>query len=345
MAFTHRTLWLLLVAIAAGCAGGAPPANDEGATRVTEWTEDHEAISLLGEELRAPVLPEERRIELERQLDEARAAYERDPTDADAIIWLGRRTAYLGRYREAIAIFTEGIAKHPGDARMYRHRGHRLITVRAFDAAIADLERAAALVRGKPDEIEPDGMPNAYGLPTSTLQSNIWYHLGLAYYLTGEFEQALEAFRACMEVATNPDMHVAAADWLYMTLRRLGRDAEAAAVLEPITADMQILENHAYHRLLLMYKGELPPDSLLADDGDSLQMATQGYGVGNWYLYNGDPERAREIFERVVSLGNWPAFGHIAAEAELARMRGTATAAGRSAAMATVPRSRPKGRS
>ena len=343
MSFTHWRVWPLLAVVAAGCAGGAAPADGDAAPMAAEWTEDYEAISLLGEELRAPELPEERRIELERQLAEARAAYERDPTDADAIIWLGRRTAYLGRYREAIAIFTEGIAKHPGDARMYRHRGHRFITVREFDAAIADLERAAALVRGKPDEVEPDGMPNAYGIPTSTLQSNIWYHLGLAYYLEGEFEEALEAFRACMEVATTPDMHVATADWLYMTLRRLGRDEEAAAVLEPITADMQILENHAYHRRLLMYKGELPPDSLLAGDAsETLQMATQGYGVGNWYLYNGDRERAREIFERVVSLGNWPAFGHIAAEAELARMRGGLNGAGRSAATASGPRSRPK---
>lgn len=343
MSFTNRSVWpLLAVAVlAAGCAGGAPQPDGDGAPLAAEWTEDYEALSLLGEELRAPELTDERRAELERQLAEARAAYERDPTDADAIIWLGRRTAYLGRYREAIAIFTEGIAKHPGDARMYRHRGHRFITVREFDAAIADLERAAALVRGKPDEVEPDGMPNAYGIPTSTLQSNIWYHLGLAYYLKGEFEAALEAFRACMEVATTPDMHVATADWLYMTLRRLGRDEEAAAVLEPITADMQILENHAYHRRLLMYKGELPPDSLLAGDAsETLQMATQGYGVGNWYLYNGDRERAREIFERVVSLGNWPAFGHIAAEAELARMRGGFNGIGRSAATAAAPRSR-----
>lgn len=321
MSFTNRSVWPLVVALAAGCAAGAPPADDDGEPPAAEWTEDYEAVSLLGEELRAPELAEERRLELERQLEEARAAYERDPTDADAIIWLGRRTAYLGRYREAIAIFTEGIAKHPGDARMYRHRGHRYITVRQFDDAIADLRQAAELVRGRPDEVEPDGMPNAYGIPTSTLQSNIWYHLGLAYYLKGDFERALEAYRACMEVATNPDMHVATADWLYMTLRRLGRDEEAAAVLDPISADMRILENHAYHRRLLMYRGELPPDSLLAGDAnETLQMATQGYGVGNWYLYNGDAERAREIFERVVALGNWPAFGHIAAEVELARM-------------------------
>lgn len=280
-----------------------------------------EATSLLGEPLVRPTFAAETRARLERELAEAQATYDRAPNDADAIIWLGRRLAYLGRYRDAIATFSEGIEKHPRDPRMYRHRGHRWITTRELDRAVADFSRATELVRGQPDEIEPDGAPNRYGIPTSTLQSNIWYHLGLAHYLKGDFERALEAYRQCMLVSTNDDMRVATADWLYMTLRRLGRTDEAAQVLAPIHRDMRILENDAYHRRLLMYKGEIPADSLLAGDGaDALQMATQGYGVGNWYLYSGDTTRARAIFERVRSYGNWAAFGHIAAEAELLRL-------------------------
>ena len=205
---------------------------------------------------------------------------------------------------------------------MYRHRGHRYITVRRFDDAVADLEHAAHLIEGMPDQVEPDGAPNAAGIPTSTLHTNIYYHLGLAHYLNGDFERALDAYRACMDAAANNDMHVATADWLYMTLRRLGRDEEAAAVLEPITPDMELLENFAYHRRLLMYKGALPPDSLLKveDEEDrALTLATQGYGVGNWYLYNGDSDRAFRIFEDVLAGSYWPAFGYIAAEAEIAR--------------------------
>ncbi len=122
-----------------------------------------------------------------------------------------------------------------------------------------------------------------------------------------------------MAVSTNDDMKVATADWLYMTYRRLGRAEEAAGVLGPITADMRILENTAYHRRLLMYRGEIPPDSLLdIQDADPVQIATYGYGVGNWYLYEGDGERAREVFRRILEGPNWAAFGYIAAEAELA---------------------------
>ena len=314
-----RRLTILAASLVLACA--APSSDDVADTGAAADSTPVEATSLLGEPLHRPILAAENRERLETNLATARAAYERTPTDADSIIWLGRRLAYLGRYREAIATFGEGIRAHPDDARLYRHRGHRWITVRQLDSAVADLSRAAELTRGQPDAVEPDGAPNRFGIPTSTLQSNIWYHLGLAHYLRGDFERALEAYRECMRVSTNDDMHVATADWLYMTLRRLGRDAEAAQVLAPIHADMRILENDAYHRRLLMYRGELSADSLLADEADALQMATQGYGVGNWYLYEGDTTRAREVFERVLSYGNWAAFGHIAAEAELARMR------------------------
>ncbi|MGH7469105.1 MAG: tetratricopeptide repeat protein [Longimicrobiales bacterium] len=278
-----------------------------------------EATSLLGKPLMRPELAAETRTRLEKDLSDARAAYERSPDQADAIIWLGRRLAYLGRYREAIDAFSEGARKHPNDARMYRHRGHRYITVRELDNAIRDLERAAALERGQADEIEPDGAPNRFNIPTSTLQSNIWYHLALAHYLKHDFEKALSAWREAMVVSTNDDMRVATSDWLYMTYRRLGRTAEAAKVLEPIHKDMRILENDAYHKRLLMYKGELTPESLLAfDNPDPVQVATFGYGVANWYLYNGQRERAVTLFQRILEARNWAPFGFIAAEAELA---------------------------
>lgn len=319
----HAGRLLTTALLAAACA--SPSSESPAAAPADTAPGDSapiEATSLLGEPLRRPDFPAETRQRLETNLAAARAAFDRAPTDADSIIWLGRRLAYLGRYREALATFSEGIRAHPEDARMYRHRGHRWITVRQLDSAVADLSRAAELIRGTPDEIEPDGAPNPFGIPTSTLQSNIWYHLALAHYLRGDFERALDAYRECMTVSRNDDMHVATADWMYMTLRRLGRDAEAVRVLEPIHAGMRILENASYHRRLLMYKGELPADSLLAAEGaDALTMATQGYGVGNWHLYEGDTARAREIFGRVLSYGNWAAFGHIAAEAELVRLR------------------------
>ena len=280
-----------------------------------------EAVSLLGQPLYPPELPLETRQRLETQLDSARRAYERNPDDADALIWYGRRTAYLGRYHDAIGIFTEGIRRHPRDARMYRHRGHRWITVRRFDQAVRDLERAARLVRGRPDEPEPDGVPNARGVPLSTLQGNVAYHLGLAHYLRGDFLRAAWGFREALRLARNDDSRVAAADWLYMSLRRLGRDDDARAVLETVRPEMDVVDNASYLRRLRMYRGELPPDSLLDPEGKgALDLATQGYGVGSWYLAQGRRDEAEEIFWRVTAAENWAPFGYIAAEAELRRI-------------------------
>ncbi|HRP06870.1 MAG TPA: hypothetical protein PLL69_00145 [Gemmatimonadales bacterium] len=280
-----------------------------------------EAVSLLGDTLYRPLLDPAVAERYEANLDSARITYLADTTSADALIWLGRRTAYLGRYREAIDIFSRGVERFPDDARFLRHRGHRWITVREFDRAIDDLARAAHLIAGKPDEVEPDGLPNARNIPTSTLQSNIWYHLGLAQYLKGEFEQALSAYQQETAVANNPDMLVATSWWRYLTLRRLDQAAAADSVLQPISADLEVIENQSYHRLLLLAKGELTVDELLErdQDGDAPADAAVQYGVGAWLMLEGRRERADSLFRDLVANGNWAAFGVIAAEAELQR--------------------------
>ena len=205
-----------------------------------------------------------------------------------------------------------------------RHRGHRYISVRDFGAAVRDLERAASLVAGTPDVVEPDGQPNASGIPIGTLHSNIGYHLALAHYLRGDWERAATVAQREVDGATNDDRRVSMAHWLYMALRRSGRDAEAARVLAPMRRDMAVVENQAYHRLMLLYKGELSPDSVLtigAGSEISVTDASAAYGVANWHFYNGRREQAVRLFQRIVAGGQWGAFGTIAAEAELARLR------------------------
>ncbi len=254
----------------------------------------------------------------------AREAYNRNPNVAEEMIWYGRRTAYLGEYKEAIRIFTEGVRKFPTDARFYRHRGHRYITLRCFDDAIKDFERAARLVKGKPDEVEPDGMPNVRNIPTSTLQSNIWYHLGLAYYLKGDFRRAERAYQEAWRVSKNNDMRVATAYWHYMTLRRMGKAKEAAKLLEPFAGEVEVIENDDYLKLIRLNRDEVKAEDLLSSitgEANSLGSASLGYGLGNFFLYNGDRAKAIEIFKNVTAGDQWASFGYIAAEAELRRLQ------------------------
>jgi tetratricopeptide (TPR) repeat protein len=272
----------------------------------------------------SPQLSAETQRDFETKLNDARKVLEKDPNSADNIIWVGRRTAYLGRYKGAIKIYSDGIQQFPADARLYRHRGHRFITLRCLDLAIADFEKAAKLIKGRPDEIEPDGLPNARNIPTSTLQSNIWYHLGLAYYLKGDFQRALRAYREAEKVSTNADMQVATTHWLYMTLRRMGRENDANKVVAAIRDDLDIIENADYYKLISVYKGKLKAADLLSEissQADSLSNATIGYGLGNWFLYNGQAVEAEKIFRRVTAGNQWASFGYIAAESELKAKR------------------------
>ena len=244
-----------------------------------------------------------------------------NPT-ADNLIWHARRQGYLGQYKEAIGTLSTAIGKFPKDARLYRHRGHRYITLRCFDDAIKDLELAAKLIKGNPDEIEPDGLPNAANIPTSTLQSNIWYHLGLAFYLKGDLKKAVNAYKEAMGVSKNNDMLAATSHWYYMTLRRLEQNREAERLLGRINGDFEVIENSDYLKLLRLYREEVRPEMLLGEIGDkaeTLGNASLGYGLGNWYFYNGEKEKAMDIFRRVVAGNQWASFGYIAAEAELRR--------------------------
>jgi len=317
----RRLMSLVLAAACAACTQPAPSAEPAAtaAAPPAATQGEPEALSLSGRPLYPPD-PIPNREKLEGDLREAQSVA--DPTTAEAMIWLGRRQAYLWRFRDAIATFSRGIERYPEDARFYRHRGHRYITVRQFDKAQADFEKAVSLIRGTPDEVEPDGAPNPAGVPRSTLQFNIWYHLGLAHYLQGHYEAAYDAYVECMKVSKNDDSVTATSDWMWMTLMRLNRKAEAAKVLERITPTMDILENQSYHRRLLMYKGLEKPEALLdTSTADDTTIATQGYGVGNYAYVMGDTAKAREIFEKVVSGGGWNAFGYIAAEADLQRMK------------------------
>ncbi|HRQ63425.1 MAG TPA: hypothetical protein PKZ76_00930 [Xanthomonadaceae bacterium] len=279
------------------------------------------AFSITGTPLYAPELPEATRSQYEAELAAARADFEVDPGEANTI-WLGRRLAYLMRVKEAVDVFSEGLERFPDSYRLLRHRGHRHITLRDFDAAVTDLARARRLMPREPVEIEPDGRPNRLGIPLSSTQFNILYHLALAHYLKGDFAAATEAWRACLDYSTNPDLLVATSDWLYLSLRRQGLHAEAEALLANITPDLQVIENDAYLRRLRMYRGELAAEGLLdtAAEDRSLALATQGYGVATWHLVEGDVEAAQRLRAAVLDTGAWAAFGYIAAEADARRM-------------------------
>jgi hypothetical protein len=102
----------------------------------------------------------------------------------------------------------------------------------------------------------------------------------------------------------------------------MGRNDEAKKLLEPIRPDWELVESQAYHKLMLLYRGDRTADDVLAAmraDPDAVARATIGYGLGMWHQLNGDRAKAFEIWRETRDRGTWPAFGFIAAEVELAR--------------------------
>jgi tetratricopeptide (TPR) repeat protein len=229
----------------------------------------------------------------------ARAALDADAKNIARIIDLGVAQSGARQFREAIDTFTRGLEIEPNNALLLRWRGHRYLSVREFDRAFADLTRGGAIDS------------SIYG---------IWYHLGVLQYLRGEFAEAAASFAKAQPIAPDAGELAGSTDWLWMSLSRAGRGAEAKAMLDR-RPDSKPVTN-AYTRRLQLYRGEISPEAVVTPaDTDDVQVATLAYGLGNWYLVQGDKTQARRWFERSIQSGGWPAFGFIVSEVELQRLR------------------------
>ena len=125
--------------------------------------------------------------------------------------------------------------------------------------------------------------------------------------------------------AKSPDMKVAAAHWVYMSAARYGAPLRADAdrlLKREVLENEEIIENEDYFKLIRLYKGKLSAATLLAEidsKSSTLSSASLGYGLGNWYWYNGDKLKAMDIWRKITAGDQWSSFGFIAAEAELKR--------------------------
>ncbi len=195
--------------------------------------------------------------------------------------------------------FTRALAIAPNDAMLGRWRGHRNLSVREFDHAMADL---------------------MHGYRLDNLNYGILYHLGVLRFVRGDFNGAADAFARAQPRAPDAGELAGSTDWLWMSLQRAGRAREAIAMLARHPDSLATTISYA-SRLRLYRGSEIGPDALFSpSDTSDINVATLSYGLGNWYLVKGDTVRARAQFERSIKSGGWPAFGFIASEAELARL-------------------------
>lgn len=311
-----RLLTVLLAAVPLGCQSPTPQLRPAPAAEAPEGAE---AVSLLGQPLYRPVLEPAEQEKRDQAVQAAHELWKQHPNDAGAFIAYARSVAYAGEFARSVELFSEGIGRWPSNARLWRHRGHRYITLRLFELAERDLEQAAALAAKIFDEPEPPMAPNPQGIVIDSLKQNIYYHLGLARYLQENYSGAQEAFRQCLSFSNNNDARCSASYWLAMTLRRMGQDGQAKAVVDAIPSNMEVVEYKAYFGLCRMFKGELDPEWLAetAEETGPVDAATVNYGVGVYQLLSGKTDLALEHFNKAAHSPMWPAFGCIASEVEL----------------------------
>lgn len=228
----------------------------------------------------------------------AQQALAAEPRNVQRFIQLGVAQAGARQMREAVHTFTQALAVAPNDPMLLRWRGHRNLSVRDFDGAMADLTRG-------------------YGLDSTNY--GILYHLGVLRFVRGDFNAAADAFARGQRHAPDGAELAGATDWLWMSLQRAGRAMEATTMLARRPDSLPA--TNAYARRLRMYRRELAPEALFtASDTGDVDVATLAFGLGNWYMVQGDTARARPQFQRSIRSGGWPAFGFIASETELARI-------------------------
>ncbi len=297
----------------AACGGGDAVPAEGGGDGGDTMAAGQQAVSLFGEAL----FQQDDTTGAIAEADEALAA---DPDNVDLIIAAGRVRRNFWQYRQAMELYSRAIELAPEDWRAHRFRGHRHISVREFDAAIADLETARDL---------------------APMNWDVAYHLGLAYFLAGRFGDAHEEYRRCLDLAGDAEAEAAEADgfrscsvnaddaesfvamteWAVRAAARAGDDAEVQRLLDTVSTDLDVSENVAYYHDLLYYKGEMTADELLNPGPDApYRMETVGFGVANWMLAKGDTAEAREILESLMEDPWWPGFGRVAAEVELYRL-------------------------
>ena len=228
----------------------------------------------------------------------AAAALAADPSNIALFIQLGVAQSGVRQFREAIETFTRALSLAPNDPMLFRWRGHRYLSVREFDRAMADLTKG-------------------FGLDSANY--GILYHLGIVRFARGDFAGAAAAFQRAQPRAPEAGELAGSTDWLWMSLSRAGKTAEAQAMLDGHPDSLPTTV--AYAQRLRLYRGQIAPDAVLTPaDTSDIVVATLSYGVGNWYLVRGDSAQARSWFERSIRSGGWPAFGFIMSEIELRRL-------------------------
>lgn len=224
---------------------------------------------------------------------------DKDKTNID--LWIKKGIIYKKRklYDEAIEAYSMGLTYDPFNNELYRIRGISNIPIKKFGQAASNLELAA--------RINPEDWSSIY-------------HLGLSYYLLKDYERAYKIYQKCYEITDPNDCNAyAIADWMWLTLNKLGNPGKAEMFLKNIDENIDAGENELYRKRILLYKKILGPEELLeiCNSKDELFNISCMYGVAMYYLYNGQEKKSNELLKEILKHKEcFNAFAYTAASVE-----------------------------
>jgi tetratricopeptide (TPR) repeat protein len=311
---TITCLFLIISCIETSPSSGNRIQGDQNNKAVSSFEVD--------KELENKALSKSDRESAERVLLKAEKAFNENPDNEVNIINYGIKLADLGRFQEAISIYEEGLVKFSESHKIRRYLGQQYLTTRQFDKAILSLSEAITYANGTP-VIESEIQSLKYNKKTIyNVKFNIWYYLGLSYYMKGNYDKAISSFRKCEKYTNNNDLKVVITNWLYTAFAKIGNLDLAEAEIMSIPTNMRLIEikSRKYHDLIMLYRGLVTPSILTKRNGID---ADVGYGIGNYYLINGQVENAISAFNRIISTEQQAFVGYIAIEAELEVLLGS----------------------
>jgi tetratricopeptide (TPR) repeat protein len=224
------------------------------------------------------------------------------PGDQYAHLLRCRSLAGLRRHEEAVAACSESLRLKPNGAEALRDRGHYYLNLGRIELGLADLQRAESMTKD---------------------DRGVYYHLGMAHYLRGDFAAAATAYEGCQRNSSDEGARTECQAWLYPSLVRAGREAQARDLLRGITSTSLPGHPGNYLDRLLLFSGartEAQVAATMSAEG-ALSETTVGYTLGLWHLLQGRSERARPYFQRVLDTGYTTSWGYRAAASEMQRLR------------------------
>ena len=163
------------------------------------------------------------------------------------------------------------------------------------------------------------------GDPFGTYEHWVWYHIALYHYLNGDYERAAAGYEKCVTTATADTMLVGATDWLYNAYMKNGEPDKAQAALAYVPDDIDVNPGYSYWQRVQVYKGLAAPDEFLdlekpGAEWDGREI-TSGYGLANWYKWNGDEAAAQLIYDNILETPFWSSWAYVVTDREQSKAK------------------------